>query len=131
VKRAVGTWVNSRDSPGPVPIGPRTRRYLQSPRELLRGYALHRIDEDFRFVQEYDVAGIHFTNTALRPLLGDFPLDLYVDVIALKAEGISFTPSHLFVERIISKGTGGGGGAFFNSSLLANQMIPSGFSPRK
>ena len=26
---------------------------------------------------------------------------------------------------------GGGGGAFFNSSLLANQLIPSGFSPLK
>jgi len=42
------------------------------------------------------VAGIHFTNAALRPLLGDLTLDLYVDVIALEAEGVSFTPRLLF-----------------------------------
>src|SRR5215204_3946497 len=42
------------------------------------------------------MAGIYSTNAALRPLLGDLTLDLYVEVIALEAEGISFTPRHLF-----------------------------------
>jgi hypothetical protein len=72
------------------------RAEIGFPQELLWGHALHRIDGDFRLVQEYDMAGIHFTNAALRPLLGDLTLDLYVDVIALEVEGISFTPRHLF-----------------------------------
>src|SRR5215204_5746919 len=35
-------------------------------------------------------------NAALRPLLGDLTLDLHVGIVALEAEGVSFTPGHPF-----------------------------------
>jgi hypothetical protein len=35
-------------------------------------------------------------NAALRPLLGDFTLDLYVGIVALEAERVSLTPWNLF-----------------------------------